>query len=871
MRTPSFSGTGVSPVIDASTSMVEATMVGRPLRNRIADDGIKASSAITGETPMPLQLVRLFILLCVLSASAVNCIAAEPIVSVILPRGGQRGTEMQIELHGQRLADALEIVFDRPGIEILELIAENDSKVNAKVRIAADCMLGVHAARLRTSTGISNLRLFSVGALPEVNEAEPNNTLESAQAISFNCTINGIADNEDLDVFALDVTKDQRISVEVEGMRLGDQLFDPSIAILDGKGFEIVRCDDAALLRQDAFASIIAPEAGKYFVHVREASYAGNGGMRYRLHVGSFPRPTLALPLGAKPGETIDATLLGGGMTGTKHALTLPSTLDSSISPGGWWPIGTTGLHVQDSGGISPSPILLRVNQLENIVETEPNNDHANATPATLPAALNGIIDTANDYDCFKFSATQGQRIIFAVFARQLRSPLDAVLRIDRIGSGTIAANDDANGPDPLLDFTAPENGEYVVVIHDHLLKGGDDYGYRVECWVDVSIALAQLPRNFEHIMVPRGGRMANIVTAVRINHGEVQFSFPDLPAGVTANAPSIPVDVGQFPMVFEAAADAPLDAELTRVSANSASQSVPYIASLYQQNIELTLGQNNVIFQAHSVDRIPVVVVEEAPFAIEVVDPKAPLVQSGVMELVVCATRKEGFAGPIRLRVPWVPPGVGANNSIVIQPDQTEARVPMNANGNATARDWPLVVIGECDTDRGTIRTSSQLFNVKVSPPYLAFQPQGTSVEQGKPAQLSINVERTQPFEGNASVRLEGLPHNVTAPPLELPPEGIDLTFAIESKPDSPAGKHTGVFCVATIRVNGEPVVHFLPAGELRIDVPIAPPAPAEAVAPPPPPPPEAPPAERPLTRLERLRKEYEEKKNNDGTNGDG
>ena len=37
------------------------------------------------------------------------------------------------------------------------------------VKIAADCRLGEHAFRLRTATGLSELRTFWVGALPVVD------------------------------------------------------------------------------------------------------------------------------------------------------------------------------------------------------------------------------------------------------------------------------------------------------------------------------------------------------------------------------------------------------------------------------------------------------------------------------------------------------------------------------------------------------------------------------------------------------------------------------------------------------------------------------------------------------------------------------
>ena len=41
--------------------------------------------------------------------------------------------------------------------------------------------------------------------------------------------------NEDVDFYEINATKGQRISVEVEAIRLSGPLFDPYIAILDDK------------------------------------------------------------------------------------------------------------------------------------------------------------------------------------------------------------------------------------------------------------------------------------------------------------------------------------------------------------------------------------------------------------------------------------------------------------------------------------------------------------------------------------------------------------------------------------------------------------------------------------------------------------
>ena len=152
----------------------------------------------------------------------------------------------------------------------------NDNAVTARLKVAADCVLGLYDLRgPAPATGISELRTFSVGSLKEVTEVEPNNDFANPQPIPMNSTVNGVADNEDVDYFVVEVKKGDRISAEVEGHRLGIFEFDPYVAILNAKRFELGSSDDAALVLRDGFTSIIAPEDGKYIVQVRESRLLG--------------------------------------------------------------------------------------------------------------------------------------------------------------------------------------------------------------------------------------------------------------------------------------------------------------------------------------------------------------------------------------------------------------------------------------------------------------------------------------------------------------------------------------------------------------------------------------------------------------------
>ena len=151
-----------------------------------------------------------------------------------------------------------------PGIRTLKLEPLPDGSVKARLAIAPDCRLGPHAFRLRTASGISNLVTFSVGALPEIQEVEPNSDFEKPQKIALNTTVNGVIENEDVDYFLVEAKKGQRLTAEIEGIRLGQTFFDPYVAILDRDRFVLSGADDTSLVYQDAVASAILPKDGQY-------------------------------------------------------------------------------------------------------------------------------------------------------------------------------------------------------------------------------------------------------------------------------------------------------------------------------------------------------------------------------------------------------------------------------------------------------------------------------------------------------------------------------------------------------------------------------------------------------------------------------
>ncbi len=299
-----------------------------------------------------------------LLCAAVEAGAVAPHLASVLPTGGQRGTQVEVSFHGDRLQDALEIISYEPGLEVLKLNPPKKNLVTAQVKIAPDCRLGEHHMRIRTESGISELRTFFVGPYPVVAEKEPNNDLTNAQKVALNTTVTGVITSEDVDCFAVEARQGDLLSAEVEGMRLGRSFFDPRLAVLDSKGTVLADVDDTQLAMQDPFVSLIVPADGTYILRLREATYGGNDNCHYRLHIGAFARPTAVYPLGGKAGETLTLKFFSATTGQFTQPVKLPPTSSEKF-----------GVFAELDGLPAPSPNWIRVSDFPNVLEVPPNPD----------------------------------------------------------------------------------------------------------------------------------------------------------------------------------------------------------------------------------------------------------------------------------------------------------------------------------------------------------------------------------------------------------------------------------------------------------------------------------------------------------------
>jgi len=141
-------------------------------------------------------------------------------------------------------------------------------------------------------------------------------------------------------------------------------------------------------------------------------------------------------------------------------------------------PPGHYEVHVKTRLGLSgPRPFV--VGTLKELAEPGTNKKAANALKLPAGVVLNGRAD-GDAIDYFQFEAKQGQRLLIQCWAERIDSRMDATLAIDDAAGRELLSDRDTHGRDPLLDFTAPADGVYLLRVYDFTFGGGDEFYYRL-------------------------------------------------------------------------------------------------------------------------------------------------------------------------------------------------------------------------------------------------------------------------------------------------------------------------------------------------------------------------------------------------------
>ncbi len=189
-------------------------------------------------------------------------------------------------------------------------------------------------------------------------------------------------------------------------------------------------------------------------------------------------------PLGATAGTTVEVEILGADLEDVRslwfdHAgLAAEPVTDKerffNVTIAADVPQGTYDVRLVGRWGISNPRLFAVSHGLQNVSETEPNNEPTQAQTIEINSAVGGMSD-GNGQDLFQFAAKAGQRIVIDCQAGLLDSNMDATMSLASDGK-LLASSSDYRGRDPFIDFLAPRDTDYQILVHDLSYRGGLPY-----------------------------------------------------------------------------------------------------------------------------------------------------------------------------------------------------------------------------------------------------------------------------------------------------------------------------------------------------------------------------------------------------------
>lgn len=216
------------------------------------------------------------------------------------------------------------------------------------------------------------------------------------------------------------------------------------------------------------------------------------------------PRLLTTMPMGGQVGTQVELMVTGEYLEDADQLLFSDSRITASrkvdsngepvpnrylVSIGSDCPPGLYEARIMTRLGVSSSRAF-SIGTLPETVRSQPNTTLKSAMPIPVNSICNASM-TDRGVDYYSFEAKKGQRLIVDCATRGIDSKLDAVVIVA-----------DSSGRDLLverrggaIDFKAPDDGKYVIKLHDLTFKGGPAYYYRLGIWeLPPDASISRLP-----------------------------------------------------------------------------------------------------------------------------------------------------------------------------------------------------------------------------------------------------------------------------------------------------------------------------------------------------------------------------------------
>jgi hypothetical protein len=738
------------------------------------------------------------------------------VVESVSPPVIERGKTTRVTFLGKDFGPGLDVWCSLPKGELTaKPVTSETDKLVFDITASADAPVGVCGLRVATSDGLTNAVLFHVEDLPVVRQSRGDKPM----ALALPACVQGTFLEGTLDRYAIAVAAGERVSFEAVANRLGKDA-DPLLTIRDADGkFVAERDNDPGLYFDFRFAHTFA-KAGTYTLEIRDARLKASEHHHYLLRVGKFPVERVAVPTAVADASRLPGAFFTNAKRPGDHGSTwLPvTTAEGPITVARDLDESRDSALAQATSGPAQLAFLLaptRANPFQPL-DRMLVAGRLQATPATVPGVLCGVLKKPGQRQAFAVKLDKGQRVFLRTEAKALNSPADLEVTItDRAGRELRRSNETRDG-DITLDFTANTPGEYGIVVRDALRDGSGSHAYRLT--VRSEPFPPTLTAEVEGLTIPRDNYQHVPIVVTRTGTpGPIKLSLVGAPDGLRLSPAEIPETASTIVCTLEADAGTALGVHTVQIVAQCGSEKVlvrtrPLIDKKLQ-NIDLipiALREDQTRLPPSLTDRFAVQITPPAPFTFELPETLVTLPRYQTAPVPVVTTRVAGFAQPITFTA------VGGQLT-----DKNEGRTRVYAEfPEATAKQPKVsgVVVSKIlsNTTKARIDVSATTVDVRgritltrsfdldlVTAFRFAPASAKLALLPGESATVKVTVERLKAFDGPVTVHLnpmQGLEHPET---VMVPKGQASVEFAVKALADAQPRKQ-GWNATATGEVSG-------------------------------------------------------------------
>ena len=587
----------------------------------------------------------------------------------IYPAGGQQGTSVDVTVAGGDLDGANQLVFSHAGIKAIPKKDGNGKAIANQytIIIAKNVPVGIYDAQVGGGQfGISNVRAFAVGDLPEV-ASTGGPSLDKAMEVKLGTTINGQAPVRNYAYFKVSLKRGQRVLVDCQAKDI-DSVMAPVLVLKDGNELELERNRFGKPL------DFTAPADGDYYAAVHDFTYGGGATHVYRLTISQRPYIDFIVPPVGKPGSTAKYTVYGRNLPGGQDAgielggkplqkkevsITLPGDAAAKLNITSSTPIGPVAAGFDGTDYRLPSPSgasnPLRIHFAEGnvIAETGTSNDKPEqAQKISVPAEYVGQFHPRRDRDWVTFDAKKGDTYFVEVVSERLGAPTNPFFRIQRVikndkGEEQIStvkevqespvniggSTFNTTSVDPSFRFAVPEDGTYRILLYDLYNRGSADSLYRLSIRKEapdfrlVALPEGSLPLANQPVPMPTGFLRRGQVLPIKVMafrrdsfNEPIELTLSGLPGHLTASKATIAAGQTSALIMVAAKTDAPNwtgsititgkakvgDQEVTRAARAAGVSSIAYDSQTKRSRVRARLT-NTLQLQVTDQETIPV------------------------------------------------------------------------------------------------------------------------------------------------------------------------------------------------------------------------------------------------------------------------